>query len=72
MLPGVLDAAVTPRCAYYTSKVIRNFIHEDDGRLSSGHARYGKCEINLYIVYDVTSAAIVTAVTTNILLFLLM
>jgi hypothetical protein len=45
-LPGALDTAVTPRCAYYTSKIIRNFIHADERRLGSGHTRYGKCEVN--------------------------
>jgi hypothetical protein len=30
MLPGTLDAAVTPHCAYYTSEVIMTFIHVDE------------------------------------------
>jgi hypothetical protein len=37
MLPGALDATVTPRCAYYTSEVIKNFIHADERRLGSGN-----------------------------------
>jgi hypothetical protein len=50
MLPRVLDATITPRCAYYTSEVIRNFIHAEERRLGSGHTRYGKCEVNQYNV----------------------
>jgi hypothetical protein len=53
MLTGALDVAITPRCVYYTLEVIRNFIHVDERRLSSGHTRYDKCEVNLYIVLPI-------------------
>jgi hypothetical protein len=52
-LPGALDVAVTPRCAYYTSEIIRNFIHADERRLGSGHTRYGKCEVNEHIALPI-------------------
>jgi hypothetical protein len=50
MLSGALAAAVTPRCAYYILEVISNFIHVDKRSLGSGNTRYGKSEVNQYIV----------------------
>jgi hypothetical protein len=47
--PGALDAALTPRCAYYTSEIIKNFIHVDERHLETGHTQYGKCEVNQHI-----------------------
>jgi hypothetical protein len=51
---GALDAPVTPRCAYYTLEIIRNFIHVDQRQLGSGHTRYGKCEVNEHIVLPIS------------------
>jgi hypothetical protein len=45
MVPGVLDAAATPRCAYYTSEIIRSFIHAEERKLGTVPTRYGKCKV---------------------------
>jgi hypothetical protein len=57
-LSGALDAAVTPQCAYYTSEIIRNFIHVDQRRLGTGHTRYDKCEVNEHIALYISRRAI--------------
>jgi hypothetical protein len=33
MVPGALDSAATPHCAYYTSKIIRSFIHANERKV---------------------------------------
>jgi hypothetical protein len=35
MVPSAFDAAATPRCAYYTSEIIRSFIHVDERKLGT-------------------------------------
>jgi hypothetical protein len=55
-LPGALNADLTPRYAYYTSKIIRNCIHEDERRLETGHTQYGKCEFIEHIVVPLHSS----------------
>jgi hypothetical protein len=53
-LSRALNVIVTPRCAYYTSVIIKNFIRVDEMRLRSGHTRYGKCDVNQHIVLTIS------------------
>jgi hypothetical protein len=47
-----IDPLCTPRCALYTSELIRNLQHGDERRVGTGPSRYGKCKVtHTYMTY---------------------